>query len=410
MAPRSPAARLLVINSGSSSLKYDVWDVGEPSAGSSRLATGVVERIGDVGGQLTHRLGKRAPIIVERDVEDHGEALDVVRGALDRHGPTLAGLVAVGHRVVHGGERYPGPVVVDDSVETDIEQLSALAPLHNPANLFGVRVLRAAYPDVPHVAVFDTSFHATIPPEAHTYAVPVDLARRYGIRRWGFHGTSHQYVSRRAAEHLAVAPEEVGLVVCHVGNGVSVTAVRDGRSVDTSMGLTPLGGLVMGTRAGDLDPAVVTHLQRRARIDLDEVDVLLTQRSGLRGLCGDSDVRTVRARARRGDEAAQLALDVYAHRLRTYVGACLALVPTLHGVVFTAGVGENDPELRTAVVGPLAHLGLRLDEAANREAVGLPDPVRIDSRTGAAAVLVVPTDESAEICRLTLDVAAGLVS
>jgi len=398
-----------VVNSGSSSLKYDVWDVSDPPAGSHRLASGVVERVGDVGGRLTQRQGAGEPIIVDGDVENHRQALEVVRAVIDRHGPGLPALVAVGHRIVHGGERYSGPVVIDDGVEAEIDRLSDLAPLHNPANLVGVRVLRAAYPRVPHVAVFDTSFHATMPPEAHTYAVPVDIARRHGIRRWGFHGTSHQYVSHRAAEYLGFAADEIGLVICHVGDGVSVTAVRDGRSVDTSMGLTPLGGVVMGTRAGDLDPAVVTHLQRHAGLGIDEVDDLLTRRSGLRGLCGDSDMRTVRSRAQGGDEAAQLAIDVYAYRLRMFLGACLALVPTLHAVVFTAGVGENDPELRSAVVGPLAHLGLRLDDTANRGTVGPPGPVRIDDRSGRVAVLVVPTDESAEICRLTLDLAAGLV-
>jgi acetate kinase len=382
-------AQVLVINSGSSSLKYDVFGVGPAGSAAreaNRILSGIVERIGGDSG-----------------VPDHRTALQTALRSVDAQGVALDDLVAVGHRVVHGGDRFTAPTIVDDAVQDGIEDLSPLAPLHNPAAVAGLRVLRAAYPAVPQVAVFDTAFHATVPPEAYTYAVPPELAERHGVRRWGFHGVSVQYVSRRAAAHLGRAPESVRLVVCHIGNGVSVTAVTDGRSVDTSMGMTPLEGLVMGTRSGDIDPSVVTHLQRHAGMTGDDVDTLLTRGSGLLGLCGDSDVRTVRQRARAGDESARRALDVYAHRLRRYVGAFLAVVPDAHAVVFTAGVGENDADLRADVIDPLGHLGLRLDPEANRVAVGPTGPLRVDDGSGPCAVLVVPTDESLEICREALE-------
>jgi acetate kinase len=370
-----------------------------------RVVTGLVERIGESGGRhIVQEVKGAESVVTEGAVADHRHAVALM---LDAQRSELSNLLAVGHRVVHGGARYQAPTVIDDVVEAGIDQLSVLAPLHNPPGLVGIRALRAAYPQIPQVAVFDTAFHATLAPEASTYAIPPDLARQHGVRRWGFHGTSHQYVTRAAAEFLEVPVAEVGLVICHIGNGVSLTAVRDGRSIDTSQGMTPLEGLVMGTRSGDLDPAVVIHLQRQAGMSPEDVDSLLTAHSGLRGLCGDSDVRSVRARARDGDAAAQLALDVYAHRLRKYVGAYLAQVPDLHAVVFTAGVGENDPMLRRSVIEPLAHLGLRLDDTANASAVGPADPVRIDDGTGRAAVLVIPTDESAEICRSTVAVLTG---
>ncbi len=384
-------ALVLVVNSGSSSLKYDVFEAGPADGDPARVHSGIVERIG------VERTGDSAR------VPDHRTALENALRDLDDHGVDLDDLAAVGHRVVHGGARYTAPTLVDDEVQDGIDALSPLAPLHNPPAVAGLRVLRVAYPDVPQVAVFDTAFHASMPPEAYTYAVPPAVAEQYGVRRWGFHGVSVQYVTRRAADHLDRPADAVHLVVCHIGNGVSVTAVADGRSVDTSMGMTPLEGLVMGTRSGDIDASVVAHLERRAGMSTDEVDTLLTRGSGLLGLCGDSDVRTVRERARGGDESARRALGVYAHRLRRYVGAFLAVVPGAHAVVFTAGVGENDADLRAEVVGPLGHLGLRLDPAANRAAIRPAGPVRIDDGSGPCAVLVVPTDESVEICRQTLE-------
>ncbi len=363
---------VLVVNAGSSSLKYQLRAAGGDGAGPDGvgevLAKGTVEELGGAGG------GHDAALT--RVLDDISAARP---GALD-------GLVAVGHRVVHGGTRFTGPTLVDDEAERGIDELSALAPLHNPPQLAAVRALRARLPAVPQVAVFDTAFHATVPEVAATYALPVELAQRYGVRRYGFHGTSHRYVTRRAAEQLGTPLDRVRLVTCHVGNGVSVTAVQDGRSVDTSMGLTPLEGAVMGTRSGDLDPAVVFYLGRRAGLGLDELDELLNQRSGLKGLTGESDLRAVHALADGGDEraaaAARLGLAVYAYRLRKYVAAYLGVVPGVQAVVFTGGVGEKDPEVRDAVTGPLAHLGVGTS----------------------VAVMVVPTDEEAEIAGQALEV------
>ncbi|GAA3393477.1 acetate/propionate family kinase [Cryptosporangium minutisporangium] len=383
---------VLVVNSGSSSLKYQLIDVG-----AGVLAKGLIEEIGSDAARLRHN--GRAP--ETRPAKDHAAALAWMLDVLPN--ASLDGLLAVGHRVVHGGTRYTAPTVVDAAVEAGIEELSPLAPLHNPVNLAGIRALRAQLPDVPQVAVFDTAFHATIPAVAATYALPVDVAAEYGIRRYGFHGTSCQYVTGRAAEYLGVpAPN---LVICHLGNGASATAVAGGRSVDTSMGLSPLEGLVMGTRSGDLDPAVPFHLIR-AGLDPADVEKILTSRSGLRGLAGVSDMREVRAAADEGDAGARLARDVYAYRIRKYVGAYLAVVPGVHALVFTAGVGENDAPLRAEVCGPLAHLGVELDEDANREAVGPSTPATIGH--GPIPVLVIPTDEESEIAAQAAAVARGV--
>jgi acetate kinase len=288
-------------------------------------------------------------------------------------------------------------VIVDDAVDAAIEQVVPLAPLHNPAALVGIRVMRRLLPDVPQVAVFDTAFHATIPAQAYTYAIPAALASRHRIRRYGFHGTSYQYVTRQAAALLQVPTNEVNLIVCHLGNGASVAAVRGGMSVDTSMGLTPLQGLVMGTRSGDLDPAVVPYLVREAGMSLDDVDRMLNSESGLKGLSGEQDMRAVRALADAGDAAARLALEVYAYRIRTYIGAYLAHLPGLHALVFTAGIGENDAALRRDVCLPLAHLGFRLDQGRNLVPSG--QARAIDDSSGRPRILVVPTNEEAEIAR-----------
>lgn len=383
---------LLVLNCGSSSLKYDVftWPVAsdERPERPERIATGAVKDIGRAG----------AP--------DHEAALRVALDDLHHEGPGLDGLGAVAHRVVHGGPELSEPVVVDDRVLTAIEEAAVLAPLHNPPALAGIRAVRDRWPEVPQVAVFDTAFHRTMPPAASTYALPRELAEQHHLRRWGFHGISHEYVTRVSAAALGVPTDEVRLVICHIGNGVSVTAVRDGRSIDTSMGFTPMDGAVMGTRTGSLDPGVVFHLARRTGLGLDDIEDLLLHESGMRGLCGDSDLQRVRERADAGDEQAVAALAVYTHRLRAFVASYLGQLPGLHAVVFTAGVGEHDPALRTEVVGPLAHLGLTLDQAANNAAAGPRAPARIDDGRG-PAVLVVPTDEGAEVARQARSVLTG---
>lgn len=378
--------QLLVLNAGSSSLRYDVFSPWSPDEESVRITKGLVERVG------------------ESAVPDHEAALQAALDAL-RAEPGLDGLTAVAHRVVHGGSLVD-PVVVDDTTMQAIDEASLLAPLHNPSALAGIRAVRAEWPGLPQIAVFDTAFHQTMSEDATTYAIPLELARRHQIRKWGFHGISHAYVTRRTAKALDLPLSEVRLVICHIGNGVSVTAVFDGRSIDTSMGFTPMEGAVMGTRCGGIDPGVVFHLARHADLSLAEIEDLLQHRSGLLGLCGDSDMKRVRARADRGDESAIFALAVYARRLRSLVASYVGQLPGLHAVVFTAGVGENDPALREEVIGPLAHLGLGLDGRANAEATR---PSRaIDIGTGSGPrVLVVPTDEALEVARQAASVLFG---
>ncbi len=387
---------VLVLNCGSSSVKYSLL---EPESGRL-LAKGLAERIGSPQARLVHD-GTQ----VDADLSDHATTLRAVLDAFAEHGPDLdeAGLVAVGHRVVHGGELFREPTVVDDEVVEAVESLSVLAPLHNPANLEGIRVAREVLGDLPHVAVFDTAFHATIPARAATYAVPKAWRTEHGVRRYGFHGTSHAYVSRTAATVLGTAPEDVDLVVLHLGNGASACAVSRGRSVDTSMGLTPLAGLVMGTRSGDVDPALAGHLDRVAGMSRDDVELALNKESGLLGLAGVADMREVTRRADEGDDDAALALDVFCYRIRCYVGAYLAALGRLDAVVFTGGIGENSPVVRTRSLAGLEGLGIAVDDARNAAASPAAPPGAVVSPDGSGvAVLVVPTDEEREIARQTL--------
>ncbi|MFW5474107.1 acetate/propionate family kinase [Knoellia sp. CPCC 206450] len=393
MSPRP----VLVVNAGSSSLKYSVLD----AESEETAAEGIVERIGGTG-RLTHiRDGETTD--EEVTCKDHGEALDAVRQALREHGPDLTGvgLVAVGHRVVHGGPHFTEPVLVDDDVLAAVEDLVPLAPLHNPANLEGIRSAREAFPDVPQVAVFDTAFHQGLPPAAHTYAVPREWRERHRVRRYGFHGTSHRYVSRRTAHLLGRTPEECNVIVLHLGNGASACAVREGRSVDTSMGLSPLEGLVMGTRSGDVDPALGAYLERVAGLDGTAYDTALNKESGLLGLAGVSDLREVESRRSAGDEDAALAVDVMVHRLRKYVGAYAVLLGRVDAIAFTGGIGENSALVRREVLGGLGILGVELDPDANED--GAPERV-VTTPSSRIPAWVVPTDEELEIARACLDV------
>ncbi|MBB5788282.1 acetate/propionate family kinase [Jiangella mangrovi] len=376
---------VLVLNCGSSSIKYQLIDL----AGPSRLAKGLVERIGEDDG-----------------VADHAAALRRVVGELEAEcGPLPElGLTAVGHRIVHGGDRFAEPVLVDDGVERAIEELAPLAPLHNPPGLTALRLARRELPDVPHVAVFDTAFHQTLPPVAYTYALDRAVAGRYGVRRYGFHGTSVSYVSRAAAWLLDRDPADTNLIVLHLGNGASATAVRGGRSVDTSMGLTPLEGLVMGTRTGDIDPGALFYLHREAGLSVDEIDTLLNRGSGLLGLAGANDLREVHRRAKAGDEAAQLARELYCYRIRHYVGAYLAVLGRTHAIVFTAGVGENDSWVRSHSLAGLRHLGVEVDHVRNSFASSRAQVISPDEAD--VAVLVVPTDEELEIARQASELVA----
>ncbi|TGN81698.1 acetate kinase [Streptomyces bauhiniae] len=390
--------RVLVLNSGSSSLKYQLLDMRD----SSRLAVGLVERIGEQTSRLRHTLVATGESREQSGpIADHETALKSVAEELARDGLGLDSpeLAAIGHRVVHGGMFFTEPTVIDDSVLTEIERLVPVAPLHNPANLTGIRTATALRPDLPQVAVFDTAFHTSMPESAARYAIDPKIADRYRIRRYGFHGTSHAYVSRETARLLGKAPEEANVIVLHLGNGASASAVERGRCVDTSMGLTPLEGLVMGTRSGDLDPAVIFHLARVGDMSMDEIDTLLNKRSGLFGLCGDNDMREIRRRVDEGDEAAALAFDIYIHRIKKYIGAYYAVLGQVDAVAFTAGVGENAAAVRAAAVAGLQGLGLAVDEELN--AVRSDDARLISPASARVAVAVVPTDEELEIATQT---------
>ncbi|MET0590232.1 MAG: acetate kinase [Naasia sp.] len=389
--------RVLVVNSGSSSLKYQLIDTDSEDV----LAKGLIERIGQSTGSLTHTTPE-GEWALQPATPDHDAAFRAMIDSFAEHGPDLAEspLSAVGHRVVHGGARFFGPTVVTDQVEKDIDELSEYAPLHNPANLAGIRAASAAFPGVPQVAVFDTAFHQTMSPAAYTYAIDAEIAAEHRIRRYGFHGTSHKIVSERAAAFLGIPLEQSRIIVLHLGNGASACAVDGGRSIDTSMGFTPLQGLVMGTRSGDLDPAVVFQLARFGGLGLDELDELLNKKSGLLGLTGSADMRDVTSAAAAGDEKAQIALDVYTHRVRHYVGAYLAQLGGADAIVFTAGVGENAAEVRAGSLRGLEGLGIEVDPELN--AIRSREPRPISPESSRIRVLVIPTDEELEIARQSI--------
>ena len=403
---------VLVVNAGSSSLKYQLVDTESTVV----WASGLVERIGEVESQITHRTRIRGDedaetqqYVVTADIPDHKAAFHAVTEAFARTGEVaeVGELVGVGHRVVQGADQFSEPTIVTQEVIDVIRDLIPLAPLHNPAAVAGLESAMAEHPDVPHVAVFDTAFHATMPASAYTYAIDREVAREHRIRRYGFHGTSHKYVTAKAAEVLGKPVDEVDLVTLHLGNGASACAVRGGRSVDTSMGLTPLEGLVMGTRSGDIDPALFFHLMTTVGMSAAEVDAMLNKRSGLLGLCGQNDLREVHALAAEGDADAELALSVYVHRIRKYLGAYLAVLGRADAIVFTAGVGENDPEIRRRVVAGLEMIGVAIDAGRNAETRGPAAPVDLSFRSSPIRVLVVPTNEELEIARQTVAAIVG---
>lgn len=376
-------AHVLVINSGSSSLKYQLI---APASGDV-LAKGLIERIGEPGS----------------DVADHAAAL---HRALDQMGDRLApsGLIAVGHRVVHGGSRFSAATIIDEEVRDAIADLAPLAPLHNPANLLGIEATTDLFPDVPQVAVFDTAFHHSLPPAAYTYAVPREWRESYGVRRYGFHGTSLAYVSREAARLLGKDLTDTDLVALHLGNGCSACAVRGGQSVETSMGMSPLEGLVMGTRSGDVDPSLAAYLNRVGHLDPETYDRTLNKQSGLLALAGVSDLRQVEERAEAGDEDAALALDVMVHRLLKYVGAYAAVLGRVDAIVLTGGIGEHSTLVRARLAERLGLLGVELDAEANDRLSG---EGIVTTPGSATTMLVVPTNEELEIAIETADVVLG---
>ncbi|MEE2030996.1 acetate kinase [Rhodococcus chondri] len=394
------AGTVLVLNSGSSSIKFQLLD---PKAGES-VAHGLIERIGETEGRIVfhHTTGTDEHVGA---IPDHRSGLRKVLEMLEGLGRPLleVGIIAVGHRLVHGGDVFHEPTLIDDEVVKTVSDLSVLAPLHNPANVVGMEVAREELPDVPHVGVFDTAFFHTLPAAAATYAIDRDIAREHRIRRYGFHGTSHEYVSGRAAEFLGRDIRELNQVVLHLGNGASASAIAGGRPVDTSMGLTPLEGLVMGTRCGDIDPGVLMHLNRAAGMDVDAIDEVLNRRSGLKGMSGVNDFRALLELIAGGDDDAKLAYDVYVHRLRKYIGAYLVELGGIDTIVFTGGVGENNVDVRRDALAGLGRLGIVVDPERN-EASGRGER-RISSDDSEVEVLVIPTNEELAIARAAAEFA-----
>lgn len=379
--------QVLVLNCGSSSLKYAIFETSTQEA----VLKGLIERIGS--SDTTLKRGQLEPVSI--NAPDHAAAIAAVASLED-----LSGVQAVGHRVVHGGEAFTKPVLIATAVMTALEANAHLAPLHNPPNIAGIRAAQLALPGLPNVAVFDTGFHATLPAKAFLYAIPKTLYEQDKIRRYGFHGTSHQYVASKAASILEKPLESLKLVSCHLGNGASACAILHGSSVDTSMGFTPLEGLVMGTRSGDLDAGVVLELAKRSGVEATLE--LLNKNSGMQGLSGSSDLRDVHVKAEAGDTWAQNALEVFAYRVQKTIGAYAAAMNGLDAVIFTAGVGENDRKMRTKILTNMSFLGLELDENANAQNATI-----ISSGTSRAKALVIPTDEEWAIALATLTLLTG---
>ncbi len=391
--------KVLVINCGSSSLKYQLINMENEES----LAQGLVERIGIEGSILTQKVPGKDKYIIEQPMKDHKDAIKLVLDALvdGTHGviASMDEISAVGHRVVHGGEKYSESVVINDSVMASLEECVKLAPLHNPANIIGINACKSLMPSTPMVAVFDTAFHQTMPQKAYMYALPYELYTEHGIRKYGFHGTSHRYVSAECAKMLGKDIKDVKVITCHLGNGASLAAIKDGHCVDTSMGFTPLAGIVMGTRCGDIDPAIVTYLMNECNMSAKEVDNIMNKKSGVYGLSGvSSDFRDIEAAIKSGNERAKLSLDVYHYRVRQMIGAYAAAMGGVDAIVFTAGLGENGIEDRAEICNGLEFLGIEIDDAKNNVR-GKSTEI---SKDGAKVkAFVIPTNEELVIARDT---------
>lgn len=392
--------KLLVINAGSSSLKYQLYDMTDESV----LAKGLVERIGMDSSILTHKPTGKQEVTEVSEILEHTTAIRKVLGMLTHteHGviSSIDEIQAVGHRVVHGGEYFKASALVDEQAKIEIRRLFDLAPLHNPASMMGINAAEANMPNVPQVVVFDTAFHQTMPEKSYLYAIPRVLYNKYKVRRYGAHGTSHEYVSQAAAEYLNRPIEDLKIITCHIGNGASITAVQGGKSMDTSMGMTPLEGLMMGTRSGDLDPAIVPYVINKEELTVNEVNSMLNKHSGLLAISGiSSDMREITEGMDKGEPNSTLAFEMYEYRLRKYIGSYAAALNGVDVIVFTAGVGENSVVLRQRVLEQLTYLGVELDEELNKIRSG--DPRHISTPQSKVEVLVIPTNEELVIARDT---------
>ena len=400
--------KVLVINCGSSSLKYQVLDM----TNESLLCKGLVERIGMDGSVISHEKIGSEKVKTEVPMNDHKDAIEQVLKAVQdpENGvvKSMEEIGAVGHRVVHAGEKYAQSVLITEEVIKALEECVELAPLHNPPNLLGIAACQALMPDTPMVAVFDTAFHQTMPPESYIYAIPYEYYQKYGIRRYGFHGTSHKYVAERAAKMLNTDLGDLKLITCHLGNGASVSAIKYGKCIDTSMGFTPLEGLVMGTRCGDIDPAIVTYIREKENLPQGKANEILNKKSGVLGISGvSSDFRDIEKAVEEGNERAALALKVFAHKVRFYVGAYIAEMNGVDAIIFTAGVGENDAMMRDIICNNLGNLGIKLDPVRNKvrgmETIISADDARVK-------LLLIPTNEELMIARDTYNIVTGRLS
>ena len=391
---------IFVINCGSSSLKYQLINMENEEV----LAKGLAERIGIDGSRIKHKPTGKEDKVIEMPMPDHKVALEIILDALvdPAHGAikSLEEISAVGHRVVHGGEKFASSVIIDDDVMDAMKKCIELAPLHNPPNIMGIEACKELMPNVPMVGVFDTAFHQTMPKTSYIYSLPYEMYEKYGIRRYGFHGTSHKYVSQRTAKMLGKNIEDINIITCHLGNGASITAIEGGKSIDTSMGLTPLEGLTMGTRCGDIDPAIITFIMEKENLDIDGINNLMNKKSGVLGISGvSSDFRDIEDAAwKEKNERAQLALDIFSNKVKKYIGSYAAIMGGVDAIVFTAGLGENSPETREDVCKGLEFLGVNIDSEANK--VRGKETV-ISTEDSKVKVLVIPTNEELMIARDT---------
>ncbi len=396
---------ILVINAGSSSFKYQLINMINKHV----LVSGIVERIGEDKGKMTYKAHPNTDhekkYIVEQTFSTHVQGMKAVIAQITNIETgvikSIHDIHAVGHRVVMGGEVIKKPVIVTQEIKKIILDYTALSPLHNPANLAGIEVSEELFPNIPNVAVFDTEFHQTLPEAAYMYPLPYNLYEKYKIRRYGFHGTSHRYVTCQAALLLGKPLEAVNLITCHLGNGCSMAAIQQGKSIDTTMGTTPLEGLMMGTRCGDIDPAIIPFIMEKTKMSAQEIDILMNKNSGLKGICNMNDMRDIHKACSEGNPKAQLALTMFTYRIKKYIGAYFAILDKLDGLVFTAGIGENDDVVRSMICSDLEHLGIEFDKQQN--ALHEPKTRTISKKNSPIPIFIIPTNEELEIAQCTLD-------
>ncbi len=395
--------KILVINAGSSSIKYQLLNMDTETL----MAAGIVERIGDIQGVLSHKKytdGDEQKTVIERRIDDHKQGMHLLiemitsseTGVISSTGE----IDAIGHRVVQGGESFSRASLIDAPIKAAIEKNNPLAPLHNPANLTGIEVAQQLFGDTPNVAVFDTEFHQTMEPKAYLYALPYEFYQELKIRRYGFHGTSHKYVAKNVAAEMGKNPEEVNVITVHLGNGGSITAVSKGRCVDTSMGMTPLAGIMMGSRCGDIDPAIIGYIVQEKSLSYQEVDAILNKESGLKGICGMNDMRDIHESAAQGNQRAKLAVDMFTYRVKKYIGAYFAALGRVDAVAFTAGIGENDDIVRAAVCEDMSGLGMQIDPEANHGRISTRK--KISAESSSVQIWVIPTNEELQIAQDTM--------